>query len=209
VTPEELWASKFAHRFAEERAREEARREQAFLDLPIIIGGEEVRAMTPRDLLLLNGAECPFVCGGADSPEQVALFIWALHVENDGSLGWLNRRRRYKMIRRLAPQNYDELVRACNAYVDEIFQDAPGGSGAGDSPQERRPLGTCFLAPLVVNLAVETGWSQHEILGTPLPRMFQYYKAIRAREQGKKFIDSSPSDRLTSEFLAELNKQSA
>lgn len=209
MTPEELWASKFAHRFAEERAREEARREQAFLDLPIIIGGEEVRAMTPRDLLLLNGAECPFVCGGADSPEQVALFIWALHVENDGSLGWLNRRRRYKMIRRLAPQNYDELVRACNGYVDEIFQDAPGGSGTGDSPQERRPLGTCFLAPLVVNLAVETGWSQHEILGTPLPRLFQYQKAIRAREDGKKFIDSSPSDRLTSEFLDELNKQTA
>jgi hypothetical protein len=209
VTPEELWASKFAHRFAEERAREEARREQAFLDLPIIIGGEEVRAMTPRDLLLLNGAECPFVCGGADSPEQVALFIWALHVENDGSLGWRNRRRRYKMIRRLAPQNYDELVRACNGYVEEMFQDAPGGSGAGDSPQERRPLGTCFLAPLVVNLAVETGWSQHEILGTPLPRLFQYQKAIRAREDGRKFIDSSPSDRLTSEFLEELNKQTA
>ncbi len=206
MTPEELWASKFAHRFAEERAREEARREQAFLDLPIIIGGEEVRAMTPRDLLLLNGAECPFVCGGADSPEQVALFIWALHVENDGSLGWLNRRRRYKMIRRLAPQNYEELVRACNGYVEEMFQDAPGG---GESAKERRPLGTCFLAPLVVNLAVETGWSQHEILGTPLPRLFQYYKAIRAREQGKKFVDSSPSDRLTSEFLEELNKQSA
>ena len=207
MTPEELWASKFAHRFAEERAREEARREQAFLDLPIIIGGEEVRAMTPRDLLLLNGAECPFVCGGADSPEQVALFIWALHVENDGSLGWLNRRRRYKMIRRLAPQNYDELVRACNGYVEEMFQDAPGGGG--ESSKERRPLGTCFLAPLVVNLAVETGWSQHEILGTPLPRLFQYQKAIRAREDGKKFIDSSPSDRLTSEFLDELNKQTA
>ena len=206
MTPEELWASKFAHRFAEERAREEARREQAFLDLPIIIGGEEVRAMTPRDLLLLNGAECPFVCGGADSPEQVALFIWALHVENDGSLGWLNRRRRYKMIRRLAPQNYEELVRACNGYVEEMFQDAPGG---GESPKERRPLCTCFLAPLVINLAVETGWSQHEILGTPLPRLFQYQKAIRAREDGKKFIDSSPSDRLTSEFLDELNKQTA
>lgn len=207
MTPEELWASKFAHRFAEERAREEARREQAFLDLPIIIGGEEVRAMTPNDLLLLNGAECPFVCGGQDSPEQVALFIWALHVDNDGSLGWFNRRRRYRMIRRLAPQNYEGLVRACNDYVEEMFQDAPGGGG--ESSKERRPLGTCFLAPLVVNLAVETGWSQHEILTTPLPRLFQYYKAIRAREQGKKFIDSSPSDRLTSEFLAELNKQSA
>ena len=207
MTPEELWASKFAHRFAEERAREEARREQAFLDLPIIIGGEEVRAMTPNDLLLLNGAECPFVCGGQDSPEQVALFIWALHVDNDGSLGWFNRRRRYRMIRRLAPQNYEELVRACNEYVEEMFQDAPGGGG--ESPKERRPLGTCFLAPLVVNLAVETGWSQHEILGTPLPRLFQYQKAIRAREDGKKFIDSSPSDRLTSEFLDELNKQTA
>lgn len=205
MTPEELWASKFAQRFAEERAREDARREQAFLDLPIIVGGEELRAMTPRDLLLLNGAESPFVCGGDKTPEQVALFIWALHIANDGTLGWSNRRRRDKVIRRLAPQVYDDLVRACDQYVEEMFQDAPSGAVSED----KRPLGACFLAPLVVNIAIETGWAQADILSTPLPRLFQYLKAIRAGEQGKKFIDSSPSDRLTSEFLEELNKQTA
>jgi hypothetical protein len=134
------------------------------------------------------------------------MFFWVLHSENDGSDGWFARRKREKMVRRLAPQNYDALIKAGRDYVDEIFQDA--GTPSSEI-SEKRPLGTCFLAPLVMNLALETGWSQHEILSTPLPRLFQYQKAMRARTQGKEFVDFSPSDRLTSEFLNELNHKTA
>jgi len=108
------------------------------------------------------------------------------------------------LIKRLAPRSFDELVEAGREYVDEIFQDAPSSR---ENAGERRPLGTCFLAPLVVSIALETGWSQIEILDTPLPRLFQYQKAIRARKDGKEFADFSPSDRLTDEFLCELNKR--
>jgi len=38
-----------------------------------------------------------------------------------------------------------------------------------------------------------------------LPRLFQYRKAIDRREQGKDFVDTSPSDRFTGKFLSELN----
>jgi hypothetical protein len=201
---QELWATKFARRFAEERAREEARREQAFLDLPILAAGEPLRLMTPRDLLVLNGAESPFVCPTEMDAGHVAMFFWVLHEENDGTNTWRNRRRKTALLRRLAPKSFDEVVAAGRDYVDEIFQDSPAGR---ESSGERKPLGTCFLAPLVVNIALETGWSQGEIVGTPLPRLFQYMKAIRARTAGKDFTDFSPSDRFTNEFLCELNKQ--
>lgn len=201
MSPEELWAQKYARRHAEELAREEARREQAFLDVPFLVAGEPLRAMTPYDLLLLNGAESPFVCAGEMTAEHVALFYWVQHADNDRTETWRNRRTRDKLIKRLAVRKYDELVAAGRDYVEETFLDAPRGTTGAD----RRPLGTCFLAPLVVNLALATGWSQTEIMTTPLPRLFQYFKAIRAKNEGKEFVDSSPSDRITGEFLSELN----
>lgn len=204
MNAEELWATKYAARHAEERAREEARREQAFLDLPYLVAGEPLRAMTPRDLLLLNGAESPFVCATEMTAGHVAMFFWLMHRDNDGSESWRMRRKRAALIRRLKPRKYDDLVAAGMDYVAEIFMDAPQGSADSGS---RRPLGTCFLAPLVMNIALETGWAQDEILDTPLPRLFQYTKALRARNQGKEFVDSSPSDRLTGEFLAELQRR--
>lgn len=202
MTAEELWATKYAARHAEERALDEARREQAFLDVPYLVAGEPLRGMTPRDLLMLNGAESPFVCATEMTSAHVALFFWVMHEDNNGSIGWRANRRRNALIRRLAPMGYDELVAAGRDYIEEIFMDAPQGGG-GDL--NKRPLGTCFLAPLITGIALETGWSQREIMDTPLPRLFQYTKALRARNQGKDFVDSSPSDRLTGEFLAELN----
>jgi len=201
MSPEELWAQKYARRHAEELAREEARREQAFLDLPCMVAGEPLRPLTPYDLLLLNGADSPFVCPAEMTAEHVALLFWTQHADNDRRDTWRNRRRQAAAIKRLAGKSYDELVAAGRDYVEEMFLDAPRGTTGAD----RRPLGTCFLAPLVVSLALATGWAQSEIMSTPLPRLFQYLKAIRARNEGKEFVDSSPSDHITGEFLGELN----
>lgn len=202
MAPDELWREKYAARFAESRAKEESRREQAFLTLPTSVCGEEIRPMTARDLLILNGIESPFVCPGEVQPVHLATFLWVLHAENDGTQGWRNRRRRDAMFRRLGPQNFDKCVAGVREYVDGIFQDAPKGSA---EPGERRPLGTCFLVPLVMRIAKETGWDRNAILDTPLAELFQYLKYIAAREQGKDFNDWSPSDAITNEFLCELN----
>lgn len=199
---QELWASKYAQRFYEERAKEDARREQAFLDLPMTVCGEELRAMTPRDLLVLNGVESPFVCPFEPTAAHVALFLWVLHVDNKGTDSWGERRAKRKMIRRVASRGFVQSVKECEAYVEEMFQDAPQSSA---NQGERRPLGTCFIAPLVIGIALETGWSQADIINTSLPRLFQYSKAIRARAEGKDFVDVAPSDRLTGQFLSELN----
>lgn len=203
---QELWATKFARRFAEEQAAEEARREQAFLDIPTDVCGEPLRLMTPQDLLILNGINSPFVCPREEQAVDVPIFLWVLHAANDGAKTWRNRRRRDAMIKRVAVRSFASCIKEITDYVDGIFLDAPAGGG---SDTERRPLGACFLAPLIVSLAVETGWAQKEIMGTPLPRLFQYRKAIRARELGKEFKDFSPSDRLTGEFLSELNAANA
>jgi hypothetical protein len=86
--------------------------------------------------------------------------------------------------------------------VEGVFQDAPKGSTRAEG---KRPLGTCFLVPLVMRIAKETGWDRDAILETPLAQLFQYLKYIQADAQGKDFNDWSPSDAITNEFLCELN----
>jgi hypothetical protein len=199
---QELWATHFAERFYCERLKEDARREQAFLDLSIEVCGESLRVMTPQDLLFLHGAESPLVCAGEVTAEDLAFFLWFLHEKNDQTKQFSNRLRRSAFLRRLVVLPFAPSVQEARAYVDEIFQDAPTGNSG-----EARPLGTCFLAPLVVCLAVETGWSQREILTTPLPRLFQYQKVLRSRLLGKDFVDFSPSDRVKDEFLVRLNSK--
>jgi hypothetical protein len=205
MAPNDLWQAKYAPRFAQLRAEEEARREQAFLSLPITVCGEELRPMTAQDLLVLNGINSPFVCPTEVGAVELAMFLWILNVKNDGTQGWWNMRRRHKMFQRIGPMNFEEAVQECNAYVEGVFQDAPKGSGGSGGSEGRRPLGTCFLVPLVMRIAKETGWERDVILNTPLAQLFQYLKYIQAQAQGKDFNDWSPSDTITNEFLCELN----
>lgn len=202
MSPQELWASKYAARFAEERAREDARREEAFLDLPKSLCGEEVRQITPMDLLVLNGVGNAFVAGGNPEPEDVAIFLWWMNVQNDKSDTWSNERRKKKMIRRVGALPLLESCKDIVAFVEAAFQDAPNEGGKS----EGRGVSTCFITPLVLSVACETGWDEQDILNKPLARLFQYTKSIRARKMGDAFIDIAPSDRLTSEFLSELSQ---
>jgi hypothetical protein len=202
MAPNDLWQTKYAPRFSELRAQEEARREQAFLAVTVTVCGEELRAMTARDLLMLNGINSPFVCPTEVGAVELAMFLWMLNVNNDGTQSWFNLRRRAKMFRRIGPINFDDAVQECHAYVEGVFQDAPKGSTRAEG---KRPLGTCFLVPLVMRIAKETGWDRDAILETPLAQLFQYLKYIQADAQGKDFNDWSPSDAITNEFLCELN----
>jgi hypothetical protein len=44
---------------------------------------------------------------------------------------------------------------------------------------------------------------------SPLARIFQYLKAIRANEAEGEFKDSSPSDKVMSDWLEEINRSAA
>lgn len=204
MSPEELWQTKYAARFAQERALEESHREEAFLNITWTVCGEELRPMNPQDFLILNGIESPFVCAQEVEPADIVIFLWHLNALNDGSHSWLNERRRKKMIRRVAMLNFVDSTKACRQYVEKAFQDAPRArTDAGD--RISKPIGTCFLVPLIMRIAKETGWSKDEIMRTPLPQLFQFIKHLNAEAMGKDFVDYSPSDRITNEFLVDLN----
>lgn len=204
MSPEELWATKYAARFAEERAKEESHREEAFLNITLTVCGEELRMMTPQDFLILNGIESPFVCAVEPEPADVIIFLWQLHSANDGSHSWFNLRRRKKMIRRVAMLNFEQAVADCRRYIEKAFQDAPRGrERSGDAIS--KPIGTCFLVPLIMRIAKETGWAKDAILATPLPQLFQFVKHLNAEALGNEFVDFAPSDRITNEFLCDLN----
>lgn len=204
MTPEELWATKYAARFSQERALEESRREEAFLDLTQTVCGEELRMMTPQDFLILNGIESPFVCSLDIEPADIVIFLWHLNALNDGSRSWFNERRRKKMIRRVAIRDFDKSIAECRTYIEKVFQDAPRARAAqGDKIS--KPIGTCFLVPLIMRIAKETGWAKDAIMATPLPQLFQFVKHLNAEALGNDFVDFAPSDRITNEFLVDLN----
>jgi hypothetical protein len=202
MSPEELWATKYAPLFEQARRNEEARREEAFLEVPLTVCGESVRQMTARDLLILNGIESPFVCGGEVDPLDIVIFLWFLNAKNDQSDSWLNNRRKKMMMRRVAGLPFEATVSECRKYVSDCFQDAPDGGSSSDS---KRPIGSAIIVPLIIRIAKETGWDKDQIIKTPLAQLFQFLKHIRADALGDSFCESVPSDAITGQFLAELN----
>jgi hypothetical protein len=92
---------------------------------------------------------------------------------------------------------------AISGYIAIMFADAPGGRS-----DESKPLGACWLAPIMVRLSSKIG-SIDPLNGTawadvPMPRIWQYLKAVRAYEDSK-FKDFSPSDKILSDWQAEVN----
>ena len=168
--------------------RENDIRDAAFLDLTTRIGGVEIHQLTPRDLLILDGLDNPLVSGGVPSPAQLAHFLWLLspfYVEH-------SKLRRWKFARSVRKLNFVTTVQACWKFMDDTFQDSPGGSG---------PTGTPFAgwcAYLVDRLSSNYGWSESEILQTPLKKLFQYIKVIRARTDAD-YSPHNPSDKLKRE----------
>ena len=214
IDAQQLWADKYAARYAEAKFREDEAREAAFGDAEIHrVCGEPLRPMAPRDLLILQAIGSPLVYAGQEvTPAHVLQFLWALHAENRGH--WLRRAyHRARMIRRVAHTRRsadpvgDAILEVC-AYIGTMYLDAPAAAASGEGGERiSRPLGACWIAPAMVRIAADLGprdpfdgrpWGE-----VPMPRLWQYLKAIRARDLGDKFKDYSPSDRVMSEWLAE------
>lgn len=201
-----LWAEKYAARFAEQKLAEDTAREQAFVDDVHDLLGERVRGMTPRDMLHLQVVSSPVVYGGAELTQaHVLQFLWAIHTENRGWFRGFRRRRMIKRIlRRYGAEVQAEQMSEIADYIQRMFLDA-----GGRSTDESKPLGACWLAPIMVRLAKAIG-PVDPLNGTiwadvPLPRIWQYLKAVRFNEDPK-FKDCSPSDKLLSDWLAEVNE---
>ena len=207
VDAQALWADKYAARFNDAKLAEDLAREQAFVNDTHLVYGERVRSLTPRDLLHLQAVGSPVIYGHADiSPADIMLFLWAIHTRNRGP--WFMRYfQRGRMIGRVLARRsenpVDDAVSEIAAYVSGMFMDAPGGAA-----KDGKPFGACWLAPIMVRLSAKVGpadpmdgcaWAD-----TPMPRIWQYIKAARAAEEPK-FKDFSPSDRIMSEWMQEVN----
>lgn len=202
ISFEQLWASKYAALAAAETAREDERRAEDFLDVTRTICGLEVRALTPRDLLHLDYAGSPFIRGGEIGGEHVAQFLWQIH--EPSPRGWWSERMFFRHCARL---DYDESVSQIRAYLARTFADAPKGGADG------KPIGTSFVAPLIVRIAAGIpSLTPPAIMDTPVAQLFQYQKILaleEARKTGGKFSDPSPIERLLGECLDECNRLNA
>jgi hypothetical protein len=206
-----LWQEIYAPKWAALREREQALREQAFIDWESVVLGERIRQITLGDMLMLQGAGNPFIAGGG-IPEaaDVVQFLWLLHVENRGNLfrrGWHLGRMKARILLTTSADPLATCREAIRAYLADVFQDAPKGSGP-----EKRPLGVCFMASILTRLSGAIGtvdpatgkpWAS-----TPMARIFQYIKAINREEFGDKFKDFSPSDKIMSDWLEHSNRLS-
>lgn len=174
--------------------RENDSRDAAFLDLTTNICGVEIRQMTPRDLLILDGIGNPLMEGKAPSPEQLAEFLWILSPRFSTRAPL----RRFLFGRSIRRINYMEAVRACGRYIEATFQDSPASSGMKSAPY----AGWC--AHLITKLSNNPVADEQKILNTPLKRLFQYQKCLR-RQRDPECPMHNPSDKLKGNYARLLN----
>jgi hypothetical protein len=200
LTFEEFWHERFDDRHAAERANEEELQDEAFAGCTHTVCGLELRGMTAYDLLLLHGCENPFVVGGRITPEAVAQFL-AVLVE-PAPVGWW-KRQRFSV--RVGMYPYAKACEEIKRFVKRMFVGSGIRIGEDAQPAEgseapsAASLNMCFLAPLIVEVASGTAWSEESLLAMRLDKLFQYRAALTARAGGKTPFPAS--DRLQSEAL--------
>lgn len=208
-TFDEVWSAEFAPAVRARVAAISARRSDAFSDSTLTVCGEEIRQMSPSDLLILDGFSCPFVCGAPASAidfADVAFFLWQLHQDNRP--GWLTAFRRGRMLGRLRRLDLAACIAEISDYCERMFADfTPAAAGDLEQPAAAlQPLPTVhFLAPLLVSVAREIGHidplSGALISESPLPRLVQYQKAAAPNPDEKDDLAG-----LRSQCLARLNE---
>lgn len=177
----------------EEVKRENDVRDAAFLDLTTNICGIEIRQMTPRDMLILDGVDNPILNGGFPTPYQLADFLWKLSPQFK-ERAWF---RRYQFGRKCRNLDFVSAVIACRKYIEDTFQDSPGGSGPAGVPYAGWP------AHLVTSLSSNPVEAEQVILNTPLKRLFQYLKCIRRRNDPNCPMHN-PSDKVKGDYIRRL-----
>ena len=199
VTFEEVWQREFAPQVAAQRRATTERRTEAFLEITHTVCGEELRQMTPADLLHLDALENPYVCGAPlaeITPLDSAALLWQLAALNTHEATLANLWRRTRFLRRISRIPHDDQITALLAYVAKMFADFPGADTTpAESPTPTTDAfapepPTYFLSGLLVQVASDIGhldpMSGALLAHTPLPRLAQYQRTIAARTSEEK-----------------------
>lgn len=197
---EAVWREEFLPVVAEKRRGRLEQQTEAFLNTTLTICGEEVRQMTPADLLMLDAMGNPFVCGGETCFTDALAVLWQLSPQNNHTGSFANLWRRARLRHRLERAPFAELhsgiiayvARMFSASVDDFYRESEDEKAGALAPE----LKTHFLSPLMVSLCATMGptdpMSGELLSDTPLPRLLQY-KATTAESQGEKQYDETDS----------------
>ena len=200
-----LWTTKYAAAIASRMELEAQRKAESFVDTALTVCGEEIRLMTPRDLLYLDGFENPFVTNKRlPDPIDCAFFIWTLSVKNRAGL--LNSRRQRAVYKNIARRDVAINVGEIEEYCSRVFIDVP--PSAPKETSERKPPGVYFLAGLLANLASDMGsidpMSGELLADTPIPRLLQYVKSVRMHKDANE-EDVTEFDSARNRCMEEVN----
>ncbi len=207
-----LWHTKYAPEIAATLAAENERRADAFADgVTFTVCGEELRLMTPRDMLRLDGFENAFMTSEVPTLEDLQFFLWTLNVLNDGSRSLRNHWRKGRAEQRVRERAtwFEEDASEVYCYMDRLWLEAPADEppGADGKQTQKKPAGVYCLAPLMVNVAGVIGaidpMSGMLLADTPIPRLLQYQRSAIERKTGEAAATSFDSAR--SRCLEEVN----
>jgi hypothetical protein len=177
--------------------RENQRRDAAFLNLPAHICGIDIRQMTLRDFIILDGMDCPFLRGKIPLPHELRFFLWFMSEDyRHGSI--IRRWWFYRVTLRKILFNYKEAVERIYEYMDATFQDS-GGKGSGIKSY------TGYPSAWVDMFEVEYGWPEEKTLSYPLRKLHQRARNMRMRHDPQAIL-FNPSDKLISRYLQEKNR---
>lgn len=196
------------------QAEEAERRSEAFFDVARPVAGIPLRHLTARDMHVLDGFRSPFVCGdpAAATPEHIISVLWLLRYQVPGGLlgrifghslhrAYLRRRWRTPGLRE---EDHAELI----VWFNDVFADSGAPRRRGDG-QGRTTIGVHFLAGLLLDIACEAGAVDPStglpLIESPLPRLFQYQKILRAKREKGEFVDFNGADQIKSAALAAWN----
>lgn len=209
-----LMGTKYIPAIQDTLRRENERRADAFADnVTYTVCGEEIRLMTPRDLLMLDGFENAFVCAREPSIADAQWFLWTLNIANNGrSHSWANRYRKGKHDARIAlREDFECDCGEIYSYLDRLWLDEPADEATKDpvgvKRERRKPATVYCIAPLLVNVASSVGatdpMSGLLLADTPIPRLLQYQRAANERRSGE---DAATSfDSMKSRCMEEVN----
>lgn len=175
--------------FAEAVKAENDIRDAAFLDLTANICGVEIRQMTPRDLIILEGIGNPVAQKVRFSKEDVFDFLRVMSVHYRPG-AWFNA---WRIKRAVNHMDAKDAIPALIKYLDATFQDSPSGGGAG-IPY----AGWCaYYADI---FGSEYGWPMERTLSTKLKVLYQLLKCIRRRHDPECIL-MNPSDKIKGDAL--------
>lgn len=199
-------------------AAERDRRDAALIDVPFLVCGIPLRAMTLPDYLALIAAGNAHVSDVQVPREDGKIRpFWAAH---NAQLIWLlspefvanNEKARDRfVIKTVARLDFVELCEGISEYLREMFADAPRGRPREDGePVPHDAYGVSFGVHWIARIVKRFPWSRAEVRALPLPELFQYLRFITAEEMienGKTPMGAggTSADRLWAEMLGKIN----